>query len=222
MPEQSSARPEPGVAHDAVQADLRFLFDARAGEHALIIGDWPVLSESLRRRGVNCVEGSSLLSGSDSEAVDLLLVPRATGEDLPGSFDVATQRLRVGGHLVFGFRNACSLQRLRFWKRRRGTGRTQREVARSLATIMKRLDEADFSVLSCHGIRDHVERPRQVVPLDDSRLSRWLFSCSMVPESRAARLALAVAPTLCFLGLQNWLYADILVVARKESEGGHQ
>ncbi len=218
MPEGPSApagsRVETG---DAVQADLRFLFDAPAGGRALIVGDWPVLVEALRRQRVDCVEN---VAGLEADPVDLLLVPRAETRDLSDILSTASERLRAGGTLVVGFRNACSLQRLRFWKKRLGAGHAQTEATWSLASTTGQLEKAGFAIASRYGIHERIERPRHIVPLDDPRLSRWLFGCRMVPESHATRLALSVAPIFCSLGLPHWLYSDILVVARKYGEGG--
>ena len=200
-----------------VQADLRFLMPLHSGQQVVVIGEAPQLTAALEEEDIIT---SMVMPISDTKhllladrSADHVIVPVLQEHDYHQLLQEISRVIKVGGWLLLGFRNAEGLSRLAFWKGAKKNGAPR--VA--LNTCHELLTASGFDILTAFGVRQNLENPQFLIPLDRRETSHFFFQRIFFPNTRAAALAQKAASALTSAGLQRILFADIAVLAQKRN-----
>jgi hypothetical protein len=186
-----------------------------SGQQVVVIGEAPQLTAALEEEEIITsivvpISNAKHLLAADRSA-DHVIVPVLLEHNYKELLQEISRIIKPGGWLLLGFRNAEGLSRLAFWKTAGKNGAPH--VA--LNTCQELLTAAGFGILSAFGVRQNLENPQFLIPLDRRATSHFFFQRIFFPNTRAAALAQKAASVLTSAGLQRVLFTDIAVLAQK-------
>lgn len=203
-----------------VQADLRFLIPVRSGETVAILGDVPELAAALEEEHIQTyviylpTEATEIPLQNSS--VDHIILPLLGKHRHTWLISEMARILKPGGWTFVGLRNAHSLQRLAFWKRKKEQhSRSLRSF--SVRLFYKDMERAGFSELTSFGVSRDLSRPQFLIPLERSVASHFFFDRIYSPSSLSAAIAQKLAALITSAGMQRILFKDLLVLGQKRA-----
>ncbi len=85
-------------------------------------------------------------------------------------------------------------------------------------TARSRLQKLGFQAVTIYGVRDSLNDPRWLVPLTRPGPARFYFEQRFTPYTVGGHLLGHLATWLASLGMQHWLFRDIVFVGRWREE----
>jgi hypothetical protein len=196
-----------------VQSDVRFLLPLRPGQSVALIGAQQSLMDAVECDGmklsVPAVSDGTLIM--EPSSVDHLIAVDPALSSRAAMLKEFARVVKRGGSVFIGISNAASLQFLM----RRFRGMREGAHGLTLQRAITSLEEVGFKPESYYGIHTDLSQPSFVVPLEGPHPSHYYFSNVYVPYSLPSVLSRQSAFLLIRLGLQQLLFADLGLVARR-------
>lgn len=213
------------------QGDIRLLLPIKSGDCVRVLGNAPILNQTLLTEQVNLqvvVDNSSpqdlnLQVESDiyhemvdnklpfeDGSSDHVIIPRLYPALMAGFPHEVKRILKPGGWLFVGFQNAQRLQRLRFWKKKKS-----RNQSLVMNNCIKLLNQVEFQIIARYGMQKNLERPQYWIPLENPSITNFYFTYIDIPYSRGARLIRPFIHALTLTNRHGWLFNDMAIVASR-------
>jgi hypothetical protein len=198
-----------------VQSDLRFLIPLHEGDQAIIFGGPMVLGDAIRSEKVNlfAAEDPDAIA---SESADHIFIPELTKDLVRGFPNEYLRILKPSGWIFVGIHNAQSFERLQFWKHI-GT----RPLRLSAKRCKRLFEQTGVEVIDFYGVSKNLNHPQFLISLIHKQQAAFFFDHMYYPYSRIAAAMQVIARWMVALGLQRFLFNDIVVVARRANSLNH-
>ncbi|PWT91794.1 MAG: hypothetical protein C5B54_04650 [Acidobacteria bacterium] len=173
-------------------SDLRFLIPLQPGQSVCLVNPSCSLLEAFLSEPLNTIvvpEFDRIFF--DNPDVDHLVFHHTPLNDLKKLIQDVSQTLRSKGSVLFGVQN------------------------RYKQTAIHQLKAHGFDLLGVYGAWQNIDNPEYLIPLHDSKVTRYFFEHMNRPSSLKGEVFRRAAVILALVKLHFYLFRQVVIVAEK-------